>query len=150
MGIVLGINARSGQVEGAWELLAFLLGEEAQSMVDYQNHVFPVNRNSFENLIQRELDAVNATKEIEVNGIVYTVPANKRFGEEFTEEQAEEARRLFAGARTLPYRIKPLLAIIREETAAYFDGSKRMEEVIALVQNRVQLYLDEQKGGKSK
>lgn len=150
MGIVLGINARSGQVEGAWELLAFLLGEEAQSMVDYQNHVFPVNRNSFENLIQRELDAVNATKEIEVNGIVYTVPANKRFGEEFTEEQAEEARQLFAGARTLPYRIKPLLAIIREETAAYFDGSKSMEEVIALVQNRVQLYLDEYKGGKSK
>ena len=147
-GIAIGLNAGSGHVEGAWELLAFLLGEEAQSIINYRDGAFPVNRKVFEDLIQYELEAANATKEIEHDGIVYTIPANNRFGQEFTEEQAEEARRLFAETKTLPYRVKPLLAIIWEETAYYFDGTKSMEEVITLVQNRVQLYLDEHKTGK--
>ncbi len=143
--IVLGISAESGHVEGAWELLVFLLGEEAQSVINYQDGVFPVNRYAFEGLLQHELEAANATKEIVIDGIVYTMPSNERFGQEFTEEQAEEARRLFAGAKNLPYRVKPLLAIIQEETAYYFDGTKSMEEVITLVQNRVKLYLEEHK-----
>ncbi len=142
-GIAIGINAESGHMEGAWELLAFLLGEEAQSMINYQAGVFPVNRNAFEQLIQYEFEMMNAVKEIEVDGTIRTMPANKRFGQEFTEEQAEETRRLLAGTETLPYKIKPLLAIIKEETAYYFDGAKDMEEVIRLVQNRVQLYLNE-------
>ena len=148
IGIAMGINAESRHLEGAWELISFLLEEEAQSMINYQDNIFPVNRNAFEKLIQNELEASHATTEVEHNGVVYQVPANNRFGQEFTEEQADEIRRLLAEAKTLPYRTKPLLAIIQEETAYYFDGSKSMEEVITLVQNRVQLYLDEHKTGR--
>lgn len=144
IGIAMGINAESEHVEGAWELLAFLLGEEAQSVINYLDYIFPVNRNVFEELVQYELEVSNAVIEEEYNGKVYTRPSNERFGQKFTEEQAEEARRVFEGAKTLPYKIKPLLSIIEEETAYYFEGVKSMEEVITLVQNRVQLYLDEQ------
>ncbi len=146
--IVMGISAESKNLEGAWELLSFLLGEEAQSVINYQDGVFPVGKNVFEGLIQYELEIVNAFIEVEYDGVVLTRPTNERFGREFTEEQAEEARRLFAGAKTLPYKIKPLLAIIREETAYYFDDVKSMEEVITLVENRVQLYLEEHKTGR--
>lgn len=142
-GVAMGINAESEHVEGAWELLAFLLGEEAQSVVNYLDYVFPVNRNAFEDLVQYELEASNAVIEEEYDGNVSTRPSNIRFGQKFTEEQVEEARRVLAGTKTLPYKVEPLLAIIEEETAYYFNGVKDMEEVIKMVQNRVQLYLDE-------
>ncbi len=144
-GITMGINANSEHAKGAWELLTFLLKEEAQSVINYQDNAFPVNKDAFEHLIQYELEAAQASTEIEHDGVVYTVPANKRFGQEFTEEQAEEVRRLFTEAKTVPYKINPLLAIITEESAYYFNGSKTMEEVVSLIQNRVQLYLNEHK-----
>ncbi len=148
IGIIMGINAESQHVEGAWELLAFLLGEEAQSMIDYKDSAFPVNRNIFDKLVQEEIEAGQATAEMEIAGEIVEVPANKRSGEELTEEEAEEIRQLLTGTKTLPYKVKPLLAIIEEETAYYFDGAKDMEEVIRLVQNRVQLYLNEHQSGK--
>lgn len=45
--MLMGINAESEHVEGAWQLLAFLLGEEAQStIIDdiYLDRYFPVNK----------------------------------------------------------------------------------------------------------
>ena len=141
--VVMGINAESEHVEAAWKFLAFLLGEEAQAQINYLDSVFPVNRNVFEGLIQYEFEAMNAVIEDEHEGNVYTRPSNIRFGQTFTEEQADEVRRVYEGVKTLPYKIQPLLAIIKEETAYYFDGSKSVEEIIPLVQNRVQLYLDE-------
>lgn len=143
----MGINAGSEHVEGAWAFLAFLMGEEAQSLIDYRASAFPVHRAVFEKLIQYELEECKATIEVIVDGIVFTKPANKRFGQEFTEEQAEEVRLLFEEAKSLPYRTKPLLDIIKEETAYYFDGAKSMEDVIAVIENKIQLYLEEHKTG---
>lgn len=147
VGDAMGINAGAEHVEGAWEFLAFLMGEEAQSLIDYRDHAFPVNRAAFESLIQYELEECKATTEIIHDGVVYTIPANKRHGQEFTEEQAEEFRLLFAETRSIPYRTKPLRDIIKEETAYYFDGAKSMEDVIAVIENKIQLYLDEHKTG---
>ena len=48
-------------------------------------------------------------------------------------------------ARMLPVRTEPLLDIICEEAAYYFDGSKSVEETAKVTRNRVQLYLDEHK-----
>ena len=48
-------------------------------------------------------------------------------------------------ARLLPIRIDPLLDIICEEAAAYFNGDKSIPEITELIQNRVQLYLNEHK-----
>ena len=45
---------------------------------------------------------------------------------------AEEARRM-----------KPVWQIIQEESEAYFTGDKSIEEVADIIDNRVQLYLDE-------
>ena len=48
-------------------------------------------------------------------------------------------------ARLLPVRTEPLLDIICEEAAYYFNGSKGVEETAEVIQNRVQLYLNEHK-----
>ena len=40
-------------------------------------------------------------------------------------------------------RMKPIWQIIWEESEAYFVGDKSIEEVADIINNRVQLYLDE-------
>lgn len=55
----------------------------------------------------------------------------------------EEYKRAIDEARPLPTRILPILTIIMEEAEDYLDGSKSAEQVSHVVNNRVQLYLDE-------
>lgn len=64
----------------------------------------------------------------------------------FTKEQLADLESLLGRAVFFPYKTQEILAIIEEETALYFDGSKSMEETVDVIQNRVQLYLDEQAG----
>lgn len=143
--IIMGINAESEHIEGAWQLLVFLLSEEAQSTMDiYTNFLFPTNKNVFDRLAQAELE-YGVTVESEHNGKVHTAFIPGRNGQVVMEESVVELRRLLSDARTLPYKTEPLRAIITEETAYYFNGAKTMEEVVSLVQNRVQLYLNEHK-----
>ncbi len=146
--IAMGIHADSEHIEGAWQLLAFLLSEEPQSIINYYyNSIFPVNKSVFDRLAQEELE-YGETIETEINGEIHTFFKPGRFGESVTEEAVAEMRQMLSEAKTLPYKVKPLLAIISEETSYYFDGAKSMEEVVTLVQNRVQLYLDEHKTGR--
>lgn len=146
--IVLGINAASEHTEDAWRLLAFLLGEESQSIFDmYRSHVFPVSISAYDRLAQAELE-YGVTKVFELDGKTYTSFIPGRYGETIEEGAVAEMRQLLQDARSVPCKITPLLDIIKEETAYYFDGAKSMEEVISLVQNRVQLYLDERQSGK--
>ena len=63
--------------------------------------------------------------------------------EDLTEEKIEEYRRTLEEARSCPVRTAPILDIILEESADYFNGSKSAEEVSEIVTNRVQLYLRE-------
>ena len=57
----------------------------------------------------------------------------------------EAYKKAIEDARPLPMRTAPILAIIQEEAKDYFNGSKRVEEIIQVINNRVQLYLDERK-----
>lgn len=40
-------------------------------------------------------------------------------------------------------KTKPILDLICEDAEAYFSGTKSIEEVTPIIQNRVQLYMDE-------
>ena len=148
-GIAMGINAESEHVEGAWELLAFLLGEESQIRVHgYWDNAFPVNRNAFDRLAQEELEYGNTGEDVDIDGEVHTYFIPGRPGEDvITEERIEEMRQILSEAKSLPYKVRSMIAIIQEESAYYFNDAKDMDQVIGTIQNRVQLYLDEHKTG---
>ena len=68
-----------------------------------------------------------------------------------TEKMVEDIRDYAERARYTPTRTKPILSIIYEEAGSYFAGDKPIEEVIDLIQNRVQVYLNEMTlGGRKK
>ena len=64
---------------------------------------------------------------------------------DLTEERAKEIENILERTRQVPSEILPILEMIYEEADAYFAGSKTIEEVIPIMENRVQLYLDERK-----
>ena len=70
-------------------------------------------------------------------------PGIELAADKVTGEQVSRIEALLDAGQQAPWKTKPILEIIKEESEAYFDGSKTAEEVIEILQNRVQLYLDE-------
>ena len=148
---VMGINAKSKQVGGAWQFLAFLLGEEAQSDEDFGLSAFPVNRRSFDQAAQRYIEADLYEPVYDASGRQTGKKYNGRqikgetpVEEHITQEIVDDMIRYMEDASFYPLRPQPLITIIVEEAADYFSGAKSEKEVIDVIQNRVQLYLNEQ------
>ena len=135
----MAVNANSPNKEGAWEFIAFLLGEEIQ----YREEAYlpPVHRESFDKWLEWELWWLTEPR-FEDNG-KGCIPVYH--GENTSDEKVEAYKKAIEDARPLPMRTAPILAIIQEEAKDYFNGSKRVEEIIQVINNRVQLYLDERK-----
>lgn len=61
-----------------------------------------------------------------------------------TEAESLEARQLVYGAKNLRNYTSPIIPIVQEEAGAFFSGDKTAEEVAAIIENRVKIYLSEQ------
>lgn len=60
------------------------------------------------------------------------------------EEDVAQLRKMIEEATMIRRGDSPLITIIQEEAAYYFSGDKTLEQVIDIIQNRIQLYVDEQ------
>lgn len=154
---VMAINSNSDDAhrQGAWEFMAFLLSEEVQTEIG--QFPYPVSRKVFEAIAKREMEEGSITVTIKADGrSVRSVKGNAdvlkelNYDEEafraiydLTEEKVDEIRTLLETSRALPTRVVPLITMINEDASAYFIGSKSIEEVVPVIQNRVQLYLNE-------
>lgn len=125
-GSSLKVNANSPNKEGAWEFLSFFLSREAQETQD-----LPVHKGAFAARAE-EIMAEHAKFGLSV----YPDPLTK-------EDVAELETYLMEDVRFPSIRVQPLIDIIIEEAADYFSGIKDIDQVRAVVKNRVQLYLDE-------
>lgn len=141
---LMGINANSKHMEGAWKLITYLLGDEAQSDEEFATSSFPVSRKAFDIVVQREIEAGAVVPIYDAAGrLMGTFSKGGGDAEDLTQEKADEIARYLEDARSLPIRTQPLIMIIQEEAADYFNGIKSEDEVIKMIENRVQLYLDE-------
>ncbi|MDE6065110.1 MAG: extracellular solute-binding protein [Lachnospiraceae bacterium] len=142
--MAMAINANSAHKEGAWEFICFLLGEEAQN--DYAVNVegIPALQSAFDLMIDEKKREVSGGNQV----IIITGETGEQqtevYGEgDMTEEKIEAYRKVLEGACPYPIRTLPILDIIYEEAADYFNGSKSLDEVCGIIENRVQLYLNE-------
>ena len=120
---VMMINANTEHLEGAYAFLSFVLSRDGQ--------------NFYGDSVQKELWNTSweySAKLSEVGAI--DAPLN--------EETKQEILEAYEDARYLPRRTEAILDIVYEEAADYLEGDRSKEDVIEKIQNRVQLYLDEQ------
>lgn len=132
----LSVNINSAHKDGAWEFIRFLLGPEAQTAASSWV-TYPSNKKIF--------DAVIAKEQAEGYGATTERPEyfEQRGNHYLTDERVEYLKETLENARFLPTKTEPILNIIYEESQSYFAGQKDISEITVLIENRVQLYLDE-------
>lgn len=133
----LYMNAASENKEGVWQFFQFLLREDIQKEMhqDDMEMSFPVNRPVF---------AETGKEWMTRHGFTALFAEPDIYSYEFTEGQLREAEIFMESAGVAKGCPLELREIVREETQAYFNGDKGIEEVNQIIQNRVQLYLNEQ------
>lgn len=139
----MAINNKSKNKDGAWAFISYLLDEEVQKavcgvagMVD--GYYFPANKAAF-NATRTYMESEIARRHISFTR--YGVPTKT---EDILEpERQEEIRAILEDARFAPINNEDIINIILEEADAYFSDVKSIEEVCKAIQNRVNLYLEE-------
>lgn len=126
------VNSQSQKKEGAAEFLRYLLSEQAQTA--YVNHDIVKDLHSAGGF----LAATEA--DFPVNEAVLKALIDKQ------EEQTQREQFIFLieNARPAP-DLGELSRIVQEELDPFFEGTKTAQEVVRILDSRVQLYLDERK-----
>lgn len=146
----LAMTVACSDKQGAWEFLRLFLTEEYQRQT-YANyiHYFPSNQAAFNDLL--ELDMTPVYK-IDSNGNEYEVSQeyflNNYTVETFsvTQDEADLIIALIDSASFLENSFdKVILGIIRDSVPAYFAGQSSSLETAKIIQNRVSIFLAEQK-----
>lgn len=130
---ILAINANSSHKEGAWEFIRFMLSEEIQG-TNFDTEHKPMNRKAFDEWMLWTIARLTDPN---------TFMGSSFAGEEVSEKRQAEYKKVIEEARPLPRRTAFLLDIILDEAQDYFNGYKSPEQVGTVINNRVQLYLDE-------
>lgn len=148
----LGICAKSTNKDGAWEFLNGILTKEYQDSLtsSYMSVGFPICISSTEKQFEADM-----TKEYETdeNGEkVESVKTHWSFDDfdmdiyAATQEDVDAMMTLLRSTETLRSDTDmELQGIISEETAPYFQGQKTAAEVANIIQNRIQVYVNENK-----
>lgn len=122
---VFAINSTSKNKEGAWDFLEYLMSDRLQERIDWG---FPSRKDSFEAYVNEIYVPFN-------NKYVIT-PGEKEFA----------AIRKMVEASVYDSEVEvlnPVWEIVTEEAGMYFAGDATLEDTVSKIQNRVQLYLDE-------
>ena len=155
-----GILSNAANKEGAWAVLEKIYSFSMED-TDYSYWGFPSSKSKFEELKQNEFDAKYAYEDdgslmldgkgqpVYENGYSYTLIGDdgSEWNYEYsplTPEEAGIVERLLSGAKVVDQDVDAdLFRIIHEETQAYFQDYKSLDEVVEIIQNRISLYLNE-------
>lgn len=127
------INAQSENVDGAWEFLKLYFGEDYQT-----DSSMPVIQAYFDKALEeaKNFDSGKNRTNLTDNGMSIRKEA-------ITKEQAGTIYELLdsaVGRKGFSYDV---YRIIMEEAQGYFAGDKDIDATVAVIQDRVQLYIDE-------
>lgn len=138
-----GIMSRSKHKEGAWEFLQYYLLTQTKGGggdgISWSNG-FPSLKDDFESKVD---DAAKQTKDsfqeskVSYAGVweyTYHIP---------TQEDVDTVKTLVSCAQLYSTQNDQVIEIILEEAAPYFQGQKSLDEVIDVMQNRVGIYMSE-------
>lgn len=134
------VAEKSANKEGAWEFVRTLLLSEYQDCADK----FPVRKDSLEKYAASAMkyDPDRVIQPIVMMGGM-SLSVGVRNIDAMKQGDIDKMNEVIASANGIMSYNESVLEIITEEASYYFNGSKTAEDVAALIQTRVQLYLDE-------
>ncbi len=130
------MNSASGNKEGAWDFLEFLLSEELQNGIDWG---FPARRDSFEEYLAYSylMEEDNSPE------FGYVLENVRHATQEDFDRVWEMLDRAVYWSWGFYMNDNPVRVILEEETGMYFAGDATLEDTVKKIQSRVTLYLNE-------
>lgn len=133
----LGISSKSASQQGAWDFVSFYLQE-------YSGKGFPIRQNALDDMF-----AASMQEEISEGEKVPKVYCTYGEGEKVviyaaTQEDVEAVRQMIDSADRCASYNTTLMLIIEEEAQSYNKGDATAKQAAQRINNRVQIYLDEQ------
>ncbi|MHB1151787.1 MAG: ABC transporter substrate-binding protein [Eubacteriales bacterium] len=140
----LAMSAKSKLSEGAWQFMRYFLTDEYQNTLTYD---FPIKLSRIEALAKEAMEPYKWTDER--TGEVTEYPTTWYIGGEsieigeITQEYVDVVMNFLRSLNQVVRYDTSMMNIIKEETAAFFAGSKTAEETAKIIQNRVSIYVSE-------
>ena len=138
------IYAQTSSPEGCWEFVSYLLSDEIQTLYG-NNGSNPLNKEALDVLNQKEIDGMNAMVDMYLS-MGYTEDVLRACGipcDKVDETDAQVYIDAIESCNGLNRSDPAVNSILKEEMPAYFSGQKSIEEVIPILEDRVQTFLNE-------
>ncbi len=137
------ISSKSRNKEGAWEFLRYYLTDEYQSELTWG---MPVQKKYFDEMAQKGTERSfwineDGTKE-EYDDTFYMNGEEIKL-DPLSQEQVDRMVEFILSIDKCYYYNDSVMNIINEEMPAFYTGQKTAQEVAKTIQNRAQLYVDE-------
>lgn len=146
----MAINAKSENKDGAWEFIKSFLSEEYQNSLVRENNSwgFPVSKAALEKQFKQDMTPEYYEDE---NGNKIEQTKTTWGYDDFeieiyaaTQEEIDAVREIITSAERIAGSTnEELINIITEETAPFFKGQKTAKETADIIQNRIQIYVSE-------
>ncbi len=140
---LMALSARSENEAGMWDFARYYLTEEYQKSLEIS---LPVRKDLFEEWAREE---TRRPYHIDENGerVEYDLTLY-RDGKEMVvppldQKQLDELIAYVESVTATPFEDNNVMNIIYEEMGSYFSGQKTAEDVAAIIQNRIQIYVFE-------
>ena len=138
------IYSQTASPEGCWEFVSYLLSDEVQTLYG-NNGSNPLNKEALNTLNQKEIDGMNAMVDLYLS-MGYTEEELRAFGipcDKIDESAAQVYNETIENCYGLNRSDPAVNSILKEEMPAYFSGQKSLEDVIPILEDRVQTFLNE-------
>lgn len=151
-GEMYGIASKSEHKEGAWQFIEFYMTYEDDVFGGYG---FSTHQATLEQKIE---DSIKEDYQLDEDGnIMYDENGEPIVAHSYgvgygdweydyhpvTEEEVAKFKEVLAVARPVSTTNEKIMEIINEEGEAYFSGQKSVDDVISVIQSRVQIYVSE-------
>ena len=150
----LSITTACANKDAAWAFIRSVLSDDYQSSI----WSFPISRKAFEAAAAKAMEQeyetdANGNKVLDENGepIKVSMGGYGFGGDEMydiyamTQEQYDDLLSLIASTTRTGSYDTSIMAIINQETGAFFNGEKSAEDTAKIIQSRVKLYVAEQR-----
>lgn len=142
--VSLGICAKSEKKEGAWDFIEYVLSHDTTN-VDGEINTYggiPTNKAVLSEYWKKLRDSDEHAR-INHHMTVHYSGGAEYTTHTFTQEEVDMFYQLVDSARVYDRRMDPIYMIVVEELQPYFANQKSSDQVIDLIENRVRLYLQE-------
>ena len=142
--VSVAVSSQAVNTEACVEFVKLLLSDEMQESFAMQDNIV-VNRVAFRKGGMNSVERNNSPAGDLIFGIDFSTGKPQENRIKFSEKNVDDLENIILSCSKMDSEDTDITIILKEEMPAYFTGQKDLNDVVAIIQDRVQKVLDERK-----